>query len=154
MWRHLYCGHGPSNFLRNVGNRREVNTTSHSTRLQSELSQNLYLVSNSTTQTKNNRLLLKFSVHARARNAGRCLLTARNPLASYDIRGAHSSVFLGLPLLVAILPLLHTHLSPSHEVCNSPDQAANFHTLGPTLGASSLIWKMDGFIMPLLLFRF
>jgi hypothetical protein len=37
-----------------------------------------------------------------------------------------------------IPPLLHTHLSPPREVCDSPDQAARYHTLGPKLGASSL----------------
>jgi hypothetical protein len=30
-----------------------------------------------------------------------------------------------------------THLSPPHEVCVSPDQAAYYHTVGPNLGASS-----------------
>jgi hypothetical protein len=42
------------------------------------------------------------------------------------------------PLLVIISPLLHTHLSPPHKVCNSADQAAHYHTLGTKLGASSL----------------
>jgi hypothetical protein len=45
-----------------------------------------------------------------------------------------SLVFL---LLFIIPPLLHTHLSPLHEMCNSSDQAAHYHTLGPKLGASS-----------------
>jgi hypothetical protein len=30
--------------------------------------------------------------------------------------------------------LLHIHLSPPHEVCDSPDQAAHYHTLGSKLG--------------------
>jgi hypothetical protein len=38
------------------------------------------------------------------------------------------------PLLFIILPLLHIHLSPPHEVCDSPGQAAHYHTLGPKLG--------------------
>jgi hypothetical protein len=37
-----------------------------------------------------------------------------------------------------IPPLLHTHLSQPHEVYNSPEQAAHYHTLGPKLGASFL----------------
>jgi hypothetical protein len=38
--------------------------------------------------------------------------------------------------LIIITPLVHTPLSPPHEVCDSPDQAPNYHTLGPKLGAS------------------
>jgi hypothetical protein len=34
-----------------------------------------------------------------------------------------------------IPPLLHIHLSPPHEVCDSSDQAAHYHHLGPKLGA-------------------
>jgi hypothetical protein len=37
-----------------------------------------------------------------------------------------------------IPPLLHIHLSPPHEVCESSDQAAHYHHLGPKLGASFL----------------
>jgi hypothetical protein len=37
-------------------------------------------------------------------------------------------------------PLLHIHLSPPHEVCDSSDQAATYHHLGPKLGASFLTW--------------
>jgi hypothetical protein len=44
-----------------------------------------------------------------------------------------------------IPPLLHIHLSPPHEVCDSSDQAAHYHNLGPELGASLLTrhigWK-------------
>jgi hypothetical protein len=43
-----------------------------------------------------------------------------------------------------IPPLLHTHLSPPYEVCNSPDQAAHYHTLGHKLGASSLTRHLAG----------
>jgi hypothetical protein len=43
-----------------------------------------------------------------------------------------------------IPPLLHTHLSPPREVCDSPDQAARYHTLGPKLGASSLTRHLAG----------
>jgi len=41
--------------------------------------------------------------------------------------------------------LLHTHLSPPHEVCDSPDQAAHYHTLGSKFGASSLTgtWSLS-----------
>jgi hypothetical protein len=44
----------------------------------------------------------------------------------------------GSPLIITIPPLLHTHLSQPHEVCDSPDQAAHYHTLGTKLAASSL----------------
>jgi hypothetical protein len=44
-----------------------------------------------------------------------------------------------------IPPLLHIHLPPPHEVCDSSDQAAHCHHLGPKLGASCLTrnlgWK-------------
>jgi hypothetical protein len=43
-----------------------------------------------------------------------------------------------------IPPLLHTHLSLHHEVCDSSDQAAPYHTLGPKLGASSLTRHLAG----------
>jgi hypothetical protein len=34
-------------------------------------------------------------------------------------------------LLITIPLLLHTHESPPPEVCDSPDQAAHYHNLGP-----------------------
>jgi hypothetical protein len=39
-----------------------------------------------------------------------------------------------------IPPLFHIYLSPPHEVCDSSDQAAHYHHLGPKLGASFLTW--------------
>jgi hypothetical protein len=46
-----------------------------------------------------------------------------------------------------IPPLLHIHLSPPHEVCDSSDQAAHYHHLGPKLEASFLArhfgWKQN-----------
>jgi hypothetical protein len=46
-----------------------------------------------------------------------------------------------------ISPLLHIHLSPSHEVCDSSDQVAHYHHLGPKLGASfqtrNFGWKQN-----------
>jgi hypothetical protein len=46
-----------------------------------------------------------------------------------------------------IPPLLHIHLSPLHEVCDSSDQAKHYHHLGPKLGASYLTrnfgWKQN-----------
>jgi hypothetical protein len=38
-------------------------------------------------------------------------------------------------LLFIFPPQLHTHLSPAHEVCGCPEQAAHYFTLGPKLGA-------------------
>jgi hypothetical protein len=49
-----------------------------------------------------------------------------------------------LPCQCIITPSLHTHLSPPHEVCDSPDQAAHYHTLGLKLGASYLTWYLAG----------
>jgi hypothetical protein len=43
-----------------------------------------------------------------------------------------------------IPPLLHIHLSPSHEVCDSSDQAAHYHHLGPKSGASFLTGTLAG----------
>jgi hypothetical protein len=40
--------------------------------------------------------------------------------------GLHPSFF-RFALLIAIPPLLHTHLSLPHEVCDSPDHAAHYH---------------------------
>jgi hypothetical protein len=46
-----------------------------------------------------------------------------------------------------IPPLLHIHLSPPHEVCDSSYQAAHYHHLGPKLGSSFLTrhfaWKQN-----------
>jgi hypothetical protein len=46
-----------------------------------------------------------------------------------------------------IPPLLHIRLSPPHEVCDSSDQAAHYHHLGPKLRASFLTqhfgWKQN-----------
>jgi hypothetical protein len=46
-----------------------------------------------------------------------------------------------------IPPLLHIHASPPHEVGDSSDQAAQYHHLGPKLGASFLTrhfaWKQN-----------
>jgi hypothetical protein len=50
---------------------------------------------------------------------------------------------LWVALVGIIQPLYHNHQSLPHEVCNSPDQSAHYHTLGPKLGASSVAlgWK-------------
>jgi hypothetical protein len=48
--------------------------------------------------------------------------------------------------------LLHTHLSLPHEVCNSPDQAAHYHTLSPKLWTSSLSWRLDDLEVNVVLF--
>jgi hypothetical protein len=59
-----------------------------------------------------------------------------------------SSVF---PVTI-IPPLLHAHLSPPHEVCDSSDQAAYNRILGPKLGASSLTRYLAGTGNEVLLF--
>jgi hypothetical protein len=45
------------------------------------------------------------------------------------------SELLGFPLLITILSLLNSLLSPPYEVCDSPDQATHYHTLDPKLGS-------------------
>jgi hypothetical protein len=54
------------------------------------------------------------------------------------------SQFFSFPLLIIKTPLLQTHLSLSHEMCDSPDQVAYYHTFNPKLGASSVTWHMAG----------
>jgi hypothetical protein len=54
------------------------------------------------------------------------------------------SEFIGFTLLIIVLPFLHTHLSPPHEVCDNPDQAAHYHTLGHKEGVSSLAQHLAG----------
>jgi hypothetical protein len=58
------------------------------------------------------------------------------------------SCFFCLPLGIIIHPLLHplvhTHVSPPHEVFDSPDQAAHYHIIGRKLGASSLTRHVAG----------
>jgi hypothetical protein len=50
----------------------------------------------------------------------------------------------GQVFLLLVTPMLHTHPAPPHKMCNSPDQAAHYHTLGPKLGASSVTWHFVG----------
>jgi hypothetical protein len=58
--------------------------------------------------------------------------------------GSRSGTRAGFPQVLRfspasiIPPLLQTRLSPPHDVCDSPDQAAHYHTLGHILEASSL----------------
>jgi hypothetical protein len=52
-------------------------------------------------------------------------------------------VFRLLPVNI-IPPFLHTHPSPPHEVCHSSGQAAHYHILDHTLGASSLTQHLAG----------
>jgi hypothetical protein len=56
------------------------------------------------------------------------------PVASCKFRGARigteagfSSSFIDFLVIITIPPLLDTHPSQPHEVCDSPDQAAQYH---------------------------
>jgi hypothetical protein len=61
-----------------------------------------------------------------------------------EIRGGRSGTEAGFSMSPSAprWPSTHyrprTHLSPPHEVCDSPDQAAHCHTLRNKLGASRL----------------
>jgi hypothetical protein len=50
----------------------------------------------------------------------------------------------GLSLLIAIPALFLYHLPTTFEVCDSPDQAAHYYTVGPKLRASSLTRHVTG----------
>lgn len=52
-------------------------------------------------------------------------------------------VLLSPPPLIIIPPVPHTHLSPSHEMCDSPDQGTRYHTLGPNLGGGVVVSAPD-----------
>jgi hypothetical protein len=55
--------------------------------------------------------------------------------AGFSLR--HGSLrVLRFSLLITIPPLLYIHLSPPHGVCDSPEQAAHYHTLVPKPVAS------------------
>jgi hypothetical protein len=54
------------------------------------------------------------------------------------------SEYFGFPCKYIIPPLLHIHLSLPHEVCGCSDQAAQYHNLGPKLGASLLTGTLAG----------
>jgi hypothetical protein len=47
-------------------------------------------------------------------------------------------------LVFNIPQLLYIHLSPPHEVSDSPDQAAHYHTPDPKLESPSLTWHLAG----------
>jgi hypothetical protein len=72
-------------------------------------------------------------------------------MAPSEIHGGHNCIgtvfftdFFSFPLLIINLPLLQTHLSPPDEVCDSPDQAAHYHTQGTKSGTLSLIRNLAG----------
>jgi hypothetical protein len=50
---------------------------------------------------------------------------------------------LQFPLANIIPSFLHIHLSLPYEVCDSSNQAAHYHHLGPKLGASFLTRHFD-----------
>jgi hypothetical protein len=52
--------------------------------------------------------------------------------------------FIGFSLLIVMSPLFTIDLSPPHEVCNSPDQAAHYHILGFKLGDLSVTRYLAG----------
>jgi hypothetical protein len=65
-------------------------------------------------------------------------------VTSFKVRSWHrvfSLCSFHFPLIIIVLPLPHTHLSPPPEVCHSPEQGAHYHILG----ASSLSKKIAGY---------
>jgi hypothetical protein len=52
-------------------------------------------------------------------------------------------------LLIITAPLLYNHLSPAHEVCDIPDQAAHDHTLGNELSGPFLVRHLNGLLSTL-----
>jgi hypothetical protein len=57
----------------------------------------------------------------------------------------HWRKFFGVSMPFINLPLIRNHLSPPHEVCDSPDQVAHSHIFGPKLGTSYLTRHLAGF---------
>jgi hypothetical protein len=54
------------------------------------------------------------------------------------------SEFFGYPPSIYHFTVAAARLSPPHEVCDSPDQAAHYHALGPKLWASSMTRNLAG----------
>jgi hypothetical protein len=81
-----------------------------------------------------------------AHGATRWLLTAETCVRSRCLRCGRSDTAAGFPPcpVPPLSPSLHTHLSPPHEVCDSPDQAAHHRTLGTNWRASCLIQYLAG----------
>jgi hypothetical protein len=57
-----------------------------------------------------------------------------------------SLIFFGFPLLNIIPPLLHTLLSPPPVVCDSPEQAAHYQSVGLKFGVSYLNRHLAGYL--------
>jgi hypothetical protein len=74
-------------------------------------------------------------------------------VTSTEIRGGQSGTTAGyypsflfgfLLLTIIIPPFINIYLLLPHEACDSPDQAAHYHTLGPKLRRSTLTQYLDG----------
>jgi hypothetical protein len=57
----------------------------------------------------------------------------------------YSPSFFRFPVRIIVPPLLHTGLSPPSNVCDSPDQAAEYHSLGLWVGAAYLTLHLAGY---------
>jgi hypothetical protein len=66
-------------------------------------------------------------------------------VASGDIRGGRTGTTESFSPSSSIFFRLVIIPPPPHAVCDSPDKATHYHTVGTKLGASSLTWNIVGF---------
>jgi hypothetical protein len=63
-------------------------------------------------------------------------------MAEVAVEKVFSKLF-SFPLLLIISPWLHTNLLLPQDMCTSPEQEAQYHIVGPKLGALTLIQHLE-----------